>query len=286
MGLSTTRGQLFARSCWSAAGGSVLGGAISVVVNNALIEISVTPFCARARPTGASRFARAAAAVPTACARPHRSRAVSIIFGLVLLLLGTLMIWRKLWEQHEQSLARVLVLSFSTLVLLSGLSCFLLEACATRPAPDGARAPRASVPRVDGKHSLRPTRTHRSGAPQKDWFKRIPPKAKVPMYMALGVSLCFAVSFSVVDLINLYADRCGQSRMPLVSSSAQIFLVLAGAVAMGAAFGLIFGVMDVEDDISRRAAAVATPRPADAVAAAPARTPALPARAPAPPHRQ
>jgi len=130
----------------------------------------------------------------------------------VLLLLGTLMIWRKLWEQHEQSLARVLVLSFSTLVLLSGLSCFLLE---------------------------------------KDWFKRIPPKAKVPMYMALGVSLCFAVSFSVVDLINLYADRCGQSRMPLVSSSAQIFLVLAGAVAMGAAFGLIFGVMDVEDDISR-----------------------------------
>ena len=39
--------------------------------------------------------------------------------------------------------------------------------------------------------------------------------------------------------------------MPLVSSSAQIFLVLAGAVAMGAAFGLIFGVMDVEDDISR-----------------------------------
>lgn len=181
MGLNTARGHLVARTCWSAAGGSVLGAGISVVVNNALIEISITPFFA-------------------------------VVFGVVLLLLGALMIARKLWEQHEQSLARALVLCFSTLVLLSGCSCFLLE---------------------------------------KDWFKRIPARTKVPMYMALGISLCFAVSFSVVDLINLYADRCGTNRMPLVSSSAQIFLVLAGAVAMGAAFGLIFGVMDVEDDISR-----------------------------------
>jgi len=71
------------------------------------------------------------------------------------------------------------------------------------------------------------------------------------MYMALGISLCFAVSFSVVDLINLYADRCARARLPVVSSAPQIFLVLAGAVAMGAAFGLIFGAMEVEDDINR-----------------------------------
>ena len=165
----------------SACVGGVFGAIISVVVNNALIEISITPFFAS-------------------------------IFGLVLVLLGSLMIWRKLWEEHQYPLTRILVLAFSTLVLCSGLSCFLLE---------------------------------------KDWFKTISPRAKVPMYMMLGVSLCFAVSFSLVDLLNLYSDQCSSyasSGTPLVSSPPQIFLVLAGAVSMGAAFGLMFGAMDVEDD--------------------------------------
>ena len=196
---------------------------------------------------------------PSRCVWP-----VAVVFGCVLLLLGVLMIWRKLWEQHEQSLARILVLAFSTLVLLSGCSCFLLEVIAALQPPLSRRIATPVRPlfaRSASSHLRRavlpprPARSHqacRAPRSQKDWFKRIPPKAKVPMYMALGISLCFAVSFSVVDLINLYADRCGKTRMPLVSSSAQIFLVLAGAVAMGAAFGLIFGVMDVEDDISRR----------------------------------
>ena len=175
MGVSTTREAVLRSSLWSAAGGGILGAGVSVVVNNALIEISLTPFFAT-------------------------------VFGLVLLLLGALMLWRKLYEQHESNVARLLVMCFSILVLLSGLSCFLLE---------------------------------------KDWFKLIPARAKVPMYMSLGISLSFAVSFSVVDLLNLYADRCGRMRFPLVSSAPQIFLVLTGAVAMGAIFGLIFGAMDV-----------------------------------------
>ena len=172
---------MFTKTVRSSVTGGFLGGMISVVVNNALIEISLTPFFAA-------------------------------VFGGILMMLGALMLWRKLWEHHSSSITRLLVLAFSALVFFSGVSCFLLE---------------------------------------KDWFKRIPPKAKLPLYMALGVSLCFAVSFSVVDLINLYADRCARSPLPVVSSSAQIFLVLSGAVAMGATFGLIFGAMDVEDDISR-----------------------------------
>merc|ERR1740133_324157 len=107
-------------------------------------------------------------------------------------------------------MTRLLVLAFSTLVLLSGVACFLLE---------------------------------------KDWFNKIPPRAKVPMYMFLGISLCFAVAFSLVDLLNLYSDRCStfaRRGQPLVSSPPQIFLVLAGAILMGALFGLMFGAMDVE----------------------------------------
>ena len=163
--------------------GAVLGGCISVVVNNALIEISLTPFFAG-------------------------------VFGLVLLLLGSLMLWRKLWESHEAPCMRFLVLSFSSLVLLSGVSCFLLE---------------------------------------KDWFKTISPRMKVPMYMMLGVSLCFSVSFTAVDLLNAYHDRHSYDmrRRSLVSTPQQVGIVLVGAVSMGASFGLMFGAMDVEDAIEK-----------------------------------
>ena len=161
-----------------AVGGGVFGAVISVVVNNALIEISLTPFFAS-------------------------------VFGCVLMLLGVLMCWRKLWEDHQHPLMRLLVLAFSGLVLLSAVSCFLLE---------------------------------------KDWFRTIPPNAKVPLYMSLGVSLSFAVTFSLVDLLNLYSDHCRSRAVSLVASSRQIGLVLLGAVAMGALFGFMFGAMDVEDD--------------------------------------
>lgn len=177
--IKSTRGWVFRSACCSALGGGIIGGAISVVVNNALIEISLTPIFA-------------------------------VLFGFVLLLLGTLMIARRLWERHDAGCTRVLVLAFSVLVLVAGVSCFLLE---------------------------------------KDWFKTIPPRAKVPMYVSLGVSLCFSISFTCVDLLNAYYDRHSydlRSRA-LVQTPQQVAVVLAGAVANGAAFGLMFGLMDVED---------------------------------------
>jgi hypothetical protein len=166
----------------SGLGGGVLGAIISVVVNNALIEISITPFFAA-------------------------------VFGGVLLLLGCLMLWRKLTEaSHGAPLTRVLMLAFSSLVFVSGASCFVLE---------------------------------------KDWCHSLSPRAKVPLYVALAVSLSFAVAFSLVDLLNLYSDCSMLTRSggaPLVSTPSQILLVLGGAVLMGSTFGYLFGVMDVEDD--------------------------------------
>ena len=113
-------------------------------------------------------------------------------------------------RRHETGCTRVLVLSFSGLVLVAGASCFLLE---------------------------------------KDWFKRIPPRAKVPLYVSLGVSLCFSITFTCVDLLNAYYDRNSYDlrRRALVQTPQQVGVVLAGAVANGAAFGFMFGMMDVED---------------------------------------
>ena len=53
-------------------------------------------------------------------------------------------------------------------------------------------------------------------------------RAKVPLYMSLGVSLSFAVTFSLVDLLNLYSDHCFSRAVPLVASSRQIGLVPHG----------------------------------------------------------
>jgi hypothetical protein len=70
--------------------------------------------------------------------------------------------------------------------------------------------------------------------------------------MSLGISLCFAVSFTLVDLLNWCHDRGSSLReRSLVSTPEQTLAVLAGAVAMGSAFGLMFGALDVEDNVDR-----------------------------------
>ena len=74
-----------------AVGGGVFGAVISVVVNNALIEISLTPFFAT-------------------------------VFGVVLVLLGGLMIYRKLVDEPADMLSHRIILGFSFLVLASGVS--------------------------------------------------------------------------------------------------------------------------------------------------------------------
>ena len=101
--LRLLRGVATPASVASAAIGGVLGAIISVVVNNALIEISITPFFAT-------------------------------VFGFVLVLLGGLMIWRKLWEEDNRDpMTRLMVLAFSALVLLSGIACFLLQGRSAHP---------------------------------------------------------------------------------------------------------------------------------------------------------
>lgn len=135
--MRTTRGRWASSVGYSATVSALFGAIISVIVNNALIEISLTPFFAG-------------------------------VFGLILVLLGSLMLWRKIWDRQDAPCTRALVLGFSSLVLFSGVSCFLLE---------------------------------------KDWFMRITPATKIPMYVALGISLSFAVTFTLVDLLNVFQDR-------------------------------------------------------------------------------
>lgn len=60
-----------------------------------------------------------------------------------------------------------------------------------------------------------------------------------------------ALTFSVVDLVNYVLGFLQVSvAKPFVESAAQVYMVLACALIMGGLFGLIFGVMDVEDEVS------------------------------------
>ena len=172
------------RLVWGSVVGFLLGALVAVVVGNALVEISV-------------------------------SAVFSIIFGVVLIILGSIIIWRA-WSADESTppLSKLLVTSFAVLVFLSGIFCFVLE---------------------------------------RDWVTTLTPASKVPMYLMLGISLCFAVSYSLVDLLNQGCFSCGcvssygDSR-PIITSPAQVYLILTVAMAMGAMFGLIFGLLDVEDE--------------------------------------
>lgn len=72
---------------------------------------------------------------------------------------------------------------------------------------------------------------------------------KVPLYTVLGMAVCFALVFSSIDLLNWCLGACCGSRSGegLVENGKQVLLVLSMSTLMGAAFGLVFGMLDVED---------------------------------------
>eukprot|EP00282_Hemiselmis_andersenii_P023698 CAMPEP_0171999258 /NCGR_PEP_ID=MMETSP1041-20130122/1684_1 /TAXON_ID=464988 /ORGANISM="Hemiselmis andersenii, Strain CCMP439" /LENGTH=128 /DNA_ID=CAMNT_0012652707 /DNA_START=464 /DNA_END=848 /DNA_ORIENTATION=+ len=67
----------------------------------------------------------------------------------------------------------------------------------------------------------------------------------------LGTSLCFALTFSIVDMLNNVSCSRELVAQPLVQSSKQIYVVLMASVVMGCLFGFSFGLLDVEDDSTK-----------------------------------
>jgi len=82
---------------------------------------------------------------------------------------------------------------------------------------------------------------------QRDWFVRLPPMTKVPVYAILGISITFSLLFAVIDLINHCSSEDPNSR-PIIETEQQVYLVVATAVSMGFIFGLVFGLLDIEDE--------------------------------------
>eukprot|EP01068_Selenidium_serpulae_P020694 Selendium_serpulae@DN9010_c0_g1_i1.p1 len=98
---------------------------------------------------------------------------------------------------------------------------------------------------------------------EQDWFVGMSAISRVPLYTVLGISVAFALVFSLVDVVN-YAIGFfqPQAAKPLVESRSQVCkntkttfmelfnqvqMVVAAAMVMGAIFGFTFGALDVED---------------------------------------
>lgn len=161
--------------------GGVLGIIISMVVNLALIEISISPF-------------------------------FSMYFGVLFTLVGSLIMWRVISHETEDPLQmKKLHLSiFAGTIIVSGALCFMLD---------------------------------------RRMFVGLAPWMKVPLYMTLGLAVAFALTFSIVDLLNYILGFCQSSvAKPIVESSQQVYLVLVVSLAMGIIFGFTFGLLDVEDE--------------------------------------
>jgi len=132
----------------------------------------------------------------------------AVYFGLLFILIAGILLWRVRTGDHPKP---CLLATFSILVMFSGLVCFMLEA---------------------------------------DWFTSLAPGYKVPLYAILGVSLCFALLFSIIDLINYCTGVCAccHTTKALIETESQVYLVVTTAMLMGFIFGLIFGLLDVEDE--------------------------------------
>lgn len=82
------------------------------------------------------------------------------------------------------------------------------------------------------------------------WIFTVGPFPKALLYGVIGMSICFAVTFGIVDGLNACMDVCsaadvGQSRPALVESPSQVRLVLATSLVMGVGYGVFFGALDV-----------------------------------------
>jgi len=140
----------------------------------------------------------------------------SLYFGILFIVVGGIILWRIFSQDNLDGSGspakRKPLALFAMLIILSGFICFTLE---------------------------------------RQWYHGLTAFMKVPLYVILGTSVAFALTFSVVDLVNYILGFLQVSvAKPFVESASQVYMVLTTALIMGGLFGLIFGVMDVEDEVS------------------------------------
>jgi hypothetical protein len=121
----------------------------------------------------------------------------------------------RAWTVRAERVKFAFLAGFSLLVVASGVSCFFVT----------------------------------------DLIHGLTPGAKTPLLMLIGMSLSFALTFCLVELLN--ADLCGRCCACLADDAAgatggvftsrkQFAGVFSASLGMGALYGILFGTLDVE----------------------------------------
>jgi hypothetical protein len=142
------------------------------------------------------------------------TRAFAIVFAIAFVLLGLALLWRA-WMARAERVKFVLLGAFALLVVSSGIACFFVTNSLVAGLSVGG---------------------------------------KVPLFMLLGISLSFALTFCFTELVNanLCARCCVSKDSPdanglnVIASRKQLAVIFSAALLMGALYGILFGSLDVE----------------------------------------
>lgn len=154
--------------------------------------------------------------VNTALVEVSVSSSFAIYFGILFVFVGLVILWRTFTQSNIPGLpddvaaARVPrrhLLHFACLNIATGIFCFMVERSSLLGYPAAVR---------------------------------------FVIYGVLGMSSAFALTFGLVDLMNLVTGFIRpESARPLVESVLQIYLVIGSSLMLGAVFGCLFSVIDV-----------------------------------------
>jgi thiamine transporter ThiT len=72
---------------------------------------------------------------------------------------------------------------------------------------------------------------------------------KLPVFALLGCSITLALNVGVLDVINMFFSWYrGPSAHPFIDNEFQVILMFTISIVMGLIYGLIFGILDLENE--------------------------------------
>ena len=84
---------------------------------------------------------------------------------------------------------------------------------------------------------------------EKEWCRNYNFLLKVPIYSIISMSLTFLLTFGIIDMINfLISNFQSENSLNVVETQDQIITILSLCYLGGLFYGLVFGLMDIEDD--------------------------------------
>jgi len=83
---------------------------------------------------------------------------------------------------------------------------------------------------------------------EKNWFVGFNPLIKIPFYAVVGASISFCFVFAAIDLFNYIAGLMQRDdASSIVDTPYQLYVLVILSITMGSIYGLLFGLMDIED---------------------------------------